>query len=177
MRAAVRSALATALPAVLLAFALLVYAGLLDLDRTSEIIPIVSDRGELEKTGDHLGAVVSAVDGTAGMLMTIQIGLFVMVGFAFGGAFRGEDRLALFAVAASAAFVACSFVSLHFGFIARLQLTERVTTGSLDYEAVAETLTHQGVWLGIAAAFAVAAVAWQLAVAQDKPLRTGSTSE
>ena len=104
----------------------------------------------LSTIGPLLAPLVSSVDHIVGMLTSIQIGLFAIVGFSLSQMSKESDAFLLVIVVALI-FCLISFLSIYLGYAARMELLFQISSGSIDVENVNKNLWRQGIFLTIAA--------------------------
>lgn len=142
----------------LLLFVMGIRFGVIVLDSTEGIIPVEENIEVLEKLSPKLTASASASSDVAYMLFTVQLALFVLIGFGLKDASFSKLLNSIPFATVSSAFIAVSFLSIYFGYLARFQALERVNAGFNDFFAVQDTLARQALWVGISAVLAIAAI-------------------
>ena len=118
--------LAMAIPAAMILMTAAIYFGYIRIDTSEDFIPIIDDAALLDQRSGHLANVQSAIDSTAAMLFAIHFGLFVLVGFALNVSAQRNEPRSRVVILSALAFVACSFLSIHFGYVARLLTIDRL---------------------------------------------------
>jgi hypothetical protein len=112
----------------------------------------------LSRVGQQIENLTSATDQMLSMFLTIEIGLFVIIGFSV----RSISNTPFVAVSQTVVlfgFLISVFTSSYFGYLARLQVIDLVNAVQLDFSNVEITIARQALSLGLAGVFATTAAA------------------
>lgn len=107
------------------------------------------------EVASHLSALLTSVDQTVSMLITVQLGLFVLVGFVFRELLAKGHRLTWHQSLGGFVFYAAALVSITLGYAARLQVFRFVVVAYPDFGVVGTTITNQALFVAISAISAV----------------------
>jgi hypothetical protein len=113
----------------------------------------------LYQVASYLNAGLTSVDQTVSMLITVQLSLFVLVGFVFREPLAKGHRLTRPQTLGSCIFLAAALVSITLGYAARMQVLRFVDLAYPEFSAVETTVTNQALFVAISAISAVLMVA------------------
>lgn len=156
------------------AFVLLVFFHVVGLDVSDEFIPLLTNAQQLAERAPHIAVVREAIESISAMFLTVQIGLFVMIGFAISTTMSDREK-GIITLLASSAFIFCSVVAFFYGYLVRYQILERVNAGFLDYTAVSTSLATQAIWVTLAGLFGVTASLLMLSSKIESPKDIGNS--
>jgi hypothetical protein len=109
----------------------------------------------LSQIGPYLSAGLASVDQAVSMLITVQLGLFVLVGFVLRGTLAADHRPTPAQSLAGCVFLVCAFASVTLGYAARMQALESVDLARPDFSAVEITVGRQAFFVATSAIFAL----------------------
>jgi hypothetical protein len=98
---------------------------------------------EIEKYIHYLDSLLTSVDQLVSMLVTIQLSLFIIAGFALNSEVRGVKRPSIFIIVVGGIFVITALMSLTLGYTARIQAATLVQWGKTDFQSVRETAVNE----------------------------------
>ena len=149
---------AALLPVVLLGLILSIYFDIIDLDGVAQAIPIIEDKLELSQLGAHLANINNVLQGTISYILTIQLGIFLTIGFSFGITLQKGHTPSSFILLLHLIFLGCAVLSFHYGYAAYLLLAERIVAAYLDYGAVNSAIAQRAMIerVGAASSFSAA---------------------
>jgi hypothetical protein len=146
-----RSGLLQLVAAVILLLAIWLVARYLPGHRQLVSPPTVPTGHLLRHYGAYMGAAVSAVDEAVSMLTTLQIALFVVVGYVLRGEVFAQDGPRRVPLAAGILFLATAVASLTLGYAARVQMIDILDQASLGLGGIETTIARQALLLAISA--------------------------
>ena len=121
-------------------------------------IPFVSpenDPEKVEKYSHYLEILLASVDQVVSMLVTVQLSLFVLGGFALNKRL-GEAHIASGTLLGfGAIFLITAVMSLTLGYTARIQAHTLIQYGTWHFESVETTVVVQSILVVISAASAI----------------------
>lgn len=114
---------------------------------------------QLDQIGAYLSAILASVDQTVSLLTTVQLSLFVLVGFGLSKPLNGNPRPSKPQVLAGILFVILSFASLTLGYVARIQMVTLLELATADFGGVKSTMVNQAMFVTLSGAAAVCTIA------------------
>lgn len=115
---------------------------------------------DIEKNVHYLEALLTSTDQLVSMLVTIQISIFVIAGFALNTQVRESKLPSNTTIIFGGLFVIAALMSLTLGYTARIQASALIQWGELNFESVRKSATNE---LICVVASAVAAVCMMIA--------------
>jgi hypothetical protein len=123
------------------------------------------DPKKIEEYSHYLDALLTSVDQLVSMLVTVQLSLFVLAGFAVNKRLR-ETRIASpTLIVFGGIFVLTALMSLTLGYTARIQALTLIQLGTWHFESVQTTVVWQSILVVLSA---VAAVCMMLVALLDR---------
>lgn len=121
-------------------------------------IPFVTpenDPAKIEKYSHYLEELLTSVDQVVSMLVTVQLSLFVLGGFALNKRLRETRSASATLIGFGGIFVLTALMSLTLGYTARLQAHTLIQFGTWHFESVKTTVVWQSILVVISAAAVV----------------------
>jgi hypothetical protein len=136
---------------LLAAFAL----GLFSVDQHVVFLRVDNADERLGRIGNYLESLVSSADQLFSFLLTVQLGLFVALGYTLhSSALTSPVQIAL-----CFCFLVSAFISGYLGYLGRLQLFDLINSAQVEFHPVELTIGRQALWVGLSAVFAFSAIA------------------
>ena len=123
------------------------------------------DPKKIEEYSHYLVALLTSVDQLVSMLVTVQLSLFVLAGFALNKRLRKTRIASATLIVSGGIFVLTALMSLTLGYTARIQALTLVQYGTWHFESVKTTVVWQSILVVLSA---VAAMCMMLVALLDR---------
>ena len=124
-----------------------------------------NDPEKIDKYSHYLDTLVTAMDQLVSMLVTVQLSLFVLAGFALNNQLRKIGCPSATLMGFGGIFVLTALMSLTLGYTARIQTLTLIQSGAWHLESAQTTVVSESILVVFSA---VAAVCMMLAALLDE---------
>lgn len=150
---------------VAIAMVLLVFSTNRWLSGSISFAPRQDDPKKIEEYSHYLEALLTSVDQLVSMLVTIQLSLFVLAGFALNKRLGEKVKASATLIGFGGCFMLAALISLTLGYSARIQALALMQFGTWQFDSVQTTVVWQSTFVVISG---VAAVCMTLVALLDK---------
>jgi hypothetical protein len=109
------------------------------------------DPKQIEEYIHYLEALLTSIDQLVSMLVTIQLSLFVLAGFALNKRLRETHVASVTLISLGSIFMLTALMSLTLGYTARIQALTLIQFGTWHFESVQTTVIWQSILLVLSA--------------------------
>lgn len=140
-------------------------------------IPDLKSDERLDRIGEYLSAMVASADQAISMLVTLQLSLFVVVGFVLRDALTTGARPTLAQILLGVVFLGFAFASVTLGYAARMLALNLINHAHPEFSAVEATVVRQALLVTVSAIAAVCMAVVTLFDTRHAPSQAGPVAE